>query len=50
MVNMMEELISALENQHLNDVADMVRRGECSIGPFHCLYHVARNRCDFTIK
>ena len=36
MVNMMEELISALKDLQLNDVADMVRHGECSIGPFHC--------------
>ena len=36
MFNMMEELINALEWKNLTDVADMVRRGECSVGPFHC--------------
>ena len=39
--NMMEELIKALADLDLTEVAEMTRRGECSIDPCHCCDSVA---------
>lgn len=34
--NIMEKLISVMKSLERNDIAAMIRVGECSVGPFHC--------------